>query len=731
MLPHLVGGERQHRRDRGGEHVGEAPQHGLRRAPSRVVGVRAVQPVLEEVEVDRRQVDVAEVVDGVVDDVELVVAVGPFDSARQLPAPAQEERIDRWQAIRRHRVSRRIEVVQVREQEAQRVADLAVRLGDPGDRSPSENGMSSRKSTDATQSRSASAPYLLATSIGETTLPSDFDILRPDASRTWPCVTTLLIRGGAVGDHADQQRRLEPAAVLVVRLDVEVRRPRQPGEAVVVAHRQVRGAGVEPHVEDVVLLAPTRCRRNAGRRGRRGRSAPPGGRTRRRPRRRRTLLDAGEERARGVAVAAVGPDRVAGSLAHTSTVIGEPQRRWRETHHSKRFSTMPAMRASPHGGTQVALCDLLERPLAQVDAGVRRRVGGERDEVLLGGAEDHRLLAAPAVRVVVLALAGGEQRAEPLELRGDLRVRLEHALAGEVGDLGGVAPGVVDRRDDRDPLDLAGAEVVLAVPRRGVDEAGAGVEGDVVGADDDGTRSPPRAAWRATPAAAGACRSHRAAPCRALVRPALRTARRGRASRRPARRRRRCRPSPSRPARTPSRGGRRSPGWRGSSTAWSSRSRATPARRRSGRTRAAPRRGRPPGTPRRSRGRAGCGTRARPRRARCDSASTSGSSCARGTAGPARPLCRGRRRCRPRSAATSSGTARSRCPSRPGGGTRRAGCRRTSRRSGGRRRGSRGRTSRASCRPARGRPCARSAARGSPNPARTARRSRAWCGCGR
>ena len=35
-------------------------------------------------------------------------------------------------------------------------------------------------------------------------------------------------------------------------------------------------------------------------------------------------------------------------------MIGEPHRRWRETHHSNRFSTIPAMRASPQGGTHVA-----------------------------------------------------------------------------------------------------------------------------------------------------------------------------------------------------------------------------------------------------------------------------------------------------------------------------------------------------------------------------------------
>ena len=39
--------------------------------------------------------------------------------------------------------------------------------------------------------RSASAPYRFTTSIGSTPLPSDFDILRPCASRAIPCSSTV------------------------------------------------------------------------------------------------------------------------------------------------------------------------------------------------------------------------------------------------------------------------------------------------------------------------------------------------------------------------------------------------------------------------------------------------------------------------------------------------------------------------------------------------------------
>ena len=43
------------------------------------------------------------------------------------------------------------------------------------------------------------------------------------------------------------------------------------------------------------------------------------------------------------------PARSPSRMAY-SRVIGEPQRRWREMTHSRRFSTMPAMRCSPQEG---------------------------------------------------------------------------------------------------------------------------------------------------------------------------------------------------------------------------------------------------------------------------------------------------------------------------------------------------------------------------------------------
>src|SRR5690349_5765340 len=84
------------------------------------------------------------------------------------------------------------------------------------------------------------------------------------------------------------------------------------------------------------------------------------------------------------------------------------------------------------------LVDGFERAEAQL-------VFFHRDEPLLGGAEDHRALAAPAVRVAVRELVFLEQRVTVVELLEDRRVGLEDALALKVARLSGEPPLVVDR----------------------------------------------------------------------------------------------------------------------------------------------------------------------------------------------------------------------------------------------------------------------------------------------
>ena len=74
-LPDLVAGEGQDGGEELGQGVQNEPQGGLGGAAQQAVLLLAVQPVLDDVQVEGGQLHHAEVVDGVADDMELVVAV--------------------------------------------------------------------------------------------------------------------------------------------------------------------------------------------------------------------------------------------------------------------------------------------------------------------------------------------------------------------------------------------------------------------------------------------------------------------------------------------------------------------------------------------------------------------------------------------------------------------------------------------------------------------------------
>ena len=144
------------------------------------------------------------------------------------------------------------------------------------------------------------------------------------------------------------------------------------------------------------------------------------------------------------------------------------------------------MRSWPHAGIHFTSWSIgVERRLAQrARAPCRlrpdRRVAVHPDEPLRRREEDDRVVAAPAVRVLMRERLAVPEPAALLERLLDLRVRVEHALAAE--ELDGVEEVArrPDRRVDLEAVLHAGVEVVGAVARRRVHRAGAGVERDVV-----------------------------------------------------------------------------------------------------------------------------------------------------------------------------------------------------------------------------------------------------------
>ena len=144
--------------------------------------------------------------------------------------------------------------------------------------------------------------------------------------------------------------------------------------------------------------------------------------------------------------------------------------------------------------------------LAPVVAPLSRPV--HADEPLRRRQEDDRIVAAPAVRILVRERLAVPQPAALLERLLDLRVGVEDALAAE--ELDGVEkmPGRPDRRVDLEAVLHAGVEVVGAMSRRRVHRARARVERHVVAEHAE------RVARRRADAGSGCARARRPSSAR-------------------------------------------------------------------------------------------------------------------------------------------------------------------------------------------------------------------------
>ena len=279
-----------------------------------------------------------------------------------------------------------------------------------------------------------------------------------------------LVRSVAVGAHRGEQRALEPTAVLVGALEVHVRRVLQLGT--VLADGLPGDAGVPPHVEDVLIGLEVMAAALGADAGLAqvalGSVGEPGV---------GALLveelDDGVER--GVVhdlLAAVGAG-VAGDR-HAPVALA---------------ADAPVGTLLDHGTNAVGgmgripldvLADLFASLLAQTGL-------VHRDKPLVGSTEEHRVLAAPAVRIAVRDLLLEDQGAALAQELDDVRVGLIgiHATEGATGTklLAGVELAVViDRHADvGDALLEAGKVVIDAVTGRVVDDTGTVIDTDVIG----------------------------------------------------------------------------------------------------------------------------------------------------------------------------------------------------------------------------------------------------------
>ena len=271
-LPRFLGGEAEERRHPAQHRVGDVPERRLRRAPRRRLRRRRVEAVLEDVEVERAQVLRAEDLqlgDHRVELVDAVVAAlehaarrvqAADDLGLQLGGACQRPAVDLQHLGERHRVGGGVEVAGVGEQEAQRVADPPVGIDD------ARQDLVVDRQVAGVVGRGAPEADDLGAELGGRLAQAD------EVAQALAHLAARAVDREAVGQEAavgrvaleragDQQRRVEPAAVLVVAFEVEVGLGRG---AVVVGHGRARmaaaqdveegRAGVEPDVEDVVAL---------------------------------------------------------------------------------------------------------------------------------------------------------------------------------------------------------------------------------------------------------------------------------------------------------------------------------------------------------------------------------------------------------------------------------------------------------------------------------------------
>ena len=383
----------------------------------------------------------------------------------------ERQLVERLELVERQAVRRRVELaLELAEQEAQGVANLAVRVADVR-----ENRVVARDVHGGVDGREPQAQDVGALVVAHT-------VRIDDVAERLAHLAALAVEREALADdglvrrlvvRADRrhERAHEPAAVLVGALQVHVRRELE--VAAVLADGGVADAGVPPDVEDVLVRLQVVAAALGAYAGvaqvARGVLGEPGV---------RTLL---AEELDHLVERVVVHDGLAAVLA------GEG----RDGHSPVALArNAPVRPALDHGADALNGVRGVELDLLELAQGILAQAGlVHRDEPLARGTEDDGLLAAPAVRVAVRDVLVQDERAALLEPLDDLGVRVVHVHSGpraacaHAVTLVEVAV-VVDGHHDGDVEAHARVVVVDAVAGRGVDDAGAVVERDVVRVDE-------------------------------------------------------------------------------------------------------------------------------------------------------------------------------------------------------------------------------------------------------
>ena len=440
------------------------------------MGRRGVEPVLQHVEVEATQVLRAEQLqlgDHGVEFVRLVVRqhIGlKLGGARQQPA------VDFQQIALGHGVLHGVEIAGVGQQKAQRVADAAVGVDDARHDLVVARDVARIVAGGHPQAQNLRAPFLVGflqvDAVAERLAHLAALRIHREAVRE-----QAAIRRAATDGAGQQKRRVEPAAVLIVALQIHVRF--RPARVVLVRVRAAQhviegGAGVEPHFQDVVELAVVA--RVFVAQDFLGRHAAPG-------------LDAAlvddvgrlVEDFHGARVQLVrflvqeeGDGHAPGALA-ADDPVGPARDHVAQARLAAGRVEGRVFDGAQRGGAQrFGRLVLGEHAFAFVHA----------HEPLRGGAVDHRRLVAPAVRVAVRDGAGGEQAAGVIQRLDDDGHGLPDVQPAKQRKVGRVAAAALHRVQDvgvRQAVRHAGVEVFNTVGGRRVHDTRAVGVGGVVG----------------------------------------------------------------------------------------------------------------------------------------------------------------------------------------------------------------------------------------------------------
>ena len=452
-------------------------------------GREGVHPVLEHIQIERTQVHNGELVDRVVDAVELEGCVPVEHFFGQLAGAGQHIAVERKKFGLWNAVAYGVETVQVAQQKAEGVAQLAINF-----RAALHEVFAGRHVFAKIDGGHPQADDFAAHAVG--------NIYRVHAvAERFAHGPALLVQCPASGRNVGvgrapaqrnrgQQRRVEPAAMLIAAFEVQHFSPFAVLEGrirglqlgVALAYGKPACAGVKPHVEDVGFLAE--CR--AAAMGAGGVSRQQRGDLSCVPCLGAVLL----KQLHDFAIERRVQDGLLAAFAKEDRDGHAPDALAADAPVGARGDHVGDALLAP-GRVPDHLVDLLDGLLAEGRLGAVGTLDRcfKANEPLLGGAENDRMVAAPAVRVRVLQVVAGQQRAGLFEHGHDDGICSPHLHAIE-GRRRVVVPGLgvhmdatggVNAAGGVDVVADAGVEVVRAVRGRRVDRAGARVGGNIGG----------------------------------------------------------------------------------------------------------------------------------------------------------------------------------------------------------------------------------------------------------